>query len=210
MAPNTWTEQAERDLIMALFFNNANNGPLPKLDYAKAHQIMTVLGYSFTKDALNQRWNKVILKGIRERLNTIATGNSTGPATASASPASRKRAAPASSGKKTSTARSAGRSNQVSVQMAQAATSHDDGGDDEEDLDTKPPAAKRVKTNVGLVAGLQGQNIDLTNDEAHTELCFYNPVQVKNEVKMEEGGCGNPINFPGFARERRLVAFPCL
>ncbi|KAK1986703.1 hypothetical protein LZ30DRAFT_557444, partial [Colletotrichum cereale] len=51
MAPNTWNDTAEKDLIWT-FIKASNGGKMPKADWNLIHQMMTAMGYSFTANAL--------------------------------------------------------------------------------------------------------------------------------------------------------------
>lgn len=51
MAPSSWNEQANKDLILS-FLAVSNGGAIPKADWSKVHQKMVDLGYSFSKESL--------------------------------------------------------------------------------------------------------------------------------------------------------------
>ncbi|EQB49194.1 hypothetical protein CGLO_11487 [Colletotrichum gloeosporioides Cg-14] len=183
MAPKAWTAEADLDAIFATVFQNVPNAPVGGINWERAHQIMTGLGYKFSKDAISQRWSKVINKNAKQRVNqgirNVANGNAA-PATPTS--ARSKRSRPARS--------SGARANQATAQMARAARAADDGGDDsEEDLDVKRPAKRQVPAG-GIAAGLNGQKIDLTNDNNHDdEVQFVQNVDetpVKTEIKDGE------------------------
>ncbi|KAF0330937.1 hypothetical protein GQ607_001806 [Colletotrichum asianum] len=183
MAPKAWTTEADLDAIFATVFQNVPNAPMGGINWERAHQIMTGLGYKFSKDAINQRWSKVINKNAKQRVNqgirNVANGN-VAPATPTSARGKRSRPAPSSGA----------RANQATAQMARAARAADDGGDDsEEDLDVKRPAKRQVPAG-GLAAGLNGQKIDLTNDNNHDdEVQFVQNVDqtpVKTEIKDGE------------------------
>ncbi|KAI8203023.1 hypothetical protein KHU50_004422 [Colletotrichum sp. SAR 10_65] len=183
MAPKAWTTEADLDAIFATAFQNVPNAPMGGINWDRAHQIMTGLGYKFSKDAINQRWSKVINKNAKQRVNqgirNVANGN-VAPATPTSARSKRSRPAPSSGA----------RANQATAQMARAARAVDDGGDDsEEDLDVKRPAKRQVPAG-GLAAGLNGQKIDLTNDNYHDdEVQFVQNVDqtpVKTEIKDGE------------------------
>ncbi|KAI8261039.1 hypothetical protein K4K58_001558 [Colletotrichum sp. SAR11_239] len=187
MAPKAWTAEADLDAIFATAFQNVPNAPMGGINWDRAHQIMTGLGYKFSKDAINQRWSKVINKNAKQRVNqgirNVANGN-VAPATPTSARGKRSRPAPSSGA----------RANQATAQMARAARAVDDGGDDsEEDLDVKRPAKRQVPAGglaAGLAAGLNGQKIDLTNDNNHDdEIQFVQNVDqtpVKTEIKDGE------------------------
>ncbi|KAF5510155.1 hypothetical protein CGCS363_v002989 [Colletotrichum siamense] len=183
MAPKAWTAEADLDAIFATAFQNVPNAPMGGINWDRAHQIMTGLGYKFSKDAINQRWSKVINKNAKQRVNqgirNVANGN-VAPATPTSARGKRSRPAPSSGA----------RANQATAQMARAARAVDDGGDDsEEDLDVKRPAKRQVPAG-GLAAGLNGQKIDLTNDNNHDdEIQFVqnaDQTPVKTEIKDGE------------------------
>ncbi|KAF3799552.1 hypothetical protein GCG54_00002254 [Colletotrichum gloeosporioides] len=183
MAPKAWTAEADLDAIFATVFQNVPNAPMGGINWERAHQIMTGLGYKFSKDAISQRWSKVINKNAKQRVNqgirNVANGN-VAPATPTSARGKRSRPAPSSGA----------RANQATAQMARAARAADDGGDDsEEDLDVKRPAKRQVPVG-GLAAGLNGQKIDLTNDNNHDdEVQFVQNVDqtpVKTEIKDGE------------------------
>ncbi|KAF4836250.1 hypothetical protein CGCTS75_v001969 [Colletotrichum tropicale] len=183
MAPKAWTAEADLDAIFATAFQNVPNAPMGGINWDRAHQIMNGLGYKFSKDAINQRWSKVINKNAKQRVNqgirNVANGN-VAPATPTSARGKRSRPAPSSGA----------RANQATAQMARAARAVDDGGDDsEEDLDVKRPAKRQVPAG-GLAAGLNGQKIDLTNDNNHDdEVQFVQNVDqtpIKTEIKDGE------------------------
>lgn len=52
MAPKAWTAEADLDAIFATAFQNVPNAPMGGINWDRAHQIMTGLGYKFSKDAI--------------------------------------------------------------------------------------------------------------------------------------------------------------
>ncbi|KAJ0167363.1 hypothetical protein CTA2_3044 [Colletotrichum tanaceti] len=203
MAPNTWTDAAEKDLIWN-FIKASNNGKIPKADWNRIHEMMTEMGYNFTINALNQRWSKSILKSYGQRnknggnagSSASASGSASGPATPITS---RKRAAPGS-GNRLSATRTP-RGNQAAHVMAAGATAFDDGQDDDEsDLENVKPKAKRSKAShhAQLITGLKGQRIDLTKDAESVQ-----PAQ--NSMGMPELANASGIKVEGengFGRRR--------
>ncbi|KAF9877742.1 hypothetical protein CkaCkLH20_04877 [Colletotrichum karsti] len=196
-----WDAQAERQLCLAAHMSDSN----VKIDWAKTHEQMVGLGYNFTLDAMRQRWTKVIIKQHKQAV-AAGGGAGSGAAASNSGPSTpvntRKRSAPASSGKKTAgtaTARTpGGRGNQATVQMANAAYAHDNGGDDDEEFDeVKPPVSKRAKTGAGPATGLHGQSFDLTEEGNGDEVEItqvnqaLGPPLVKKEVKKEESAAQN-------------------
>ncbi|KAK1972097.1 hypothetical protein LY78DRAFT_688482 [Colletotrichum sublineola] len=206
MAPNAWSETAEKDLIWT-FIKVSNGGKIPKADWNAIHQEMTSMGYNFTINALNQRWSKTIVKNYGKRVNGVGAGNAATPVSTSAPStpsASRKRAAPGSA------ARDSGargrRGNQAAHEMAAGATAADDGQDDDEpELDDVKPKKKRAKTsNDGAAAGLNGQQIDLTNDAENIQTSKrLADLSIMDGIKVEgEDG------YFGRGRDRSMTVAP--
>ncbi|KAK1998337.1 hypothetical protein LX36DRAFT_34580 [Colletotrichum falcatum] len=200
MAPNTWTDTAEKDLIWT-FIKVCNGGKMPKPDWSAIHREMTGLGYNFTTNALNQRWTKTIVKNYGKRGNAATPASASAPSTPASS---RKRAAPGS-GARAPEARGR-RGNQAAHEMAAGATAVDDGQDDDEpELKYVKPKAKRAKTSkTGAADGLNGQQIDLANDaenvqtsERLADLSIMGGVKVKDED-----------GYFGRGRERSMTVAP--
>ncbi|PHH93187.1 hypothetical protein CDD83_10736 [Cordyceps sp. RAO-2017] len=65
MAPfeKKWDEKTERDLCVAIISASQTGA----MNWPRIHEIMTEIGYEFTKDAMAQRYSKVILKDFKER-----------------------------------------------------------------------------------------------------------------------------------------------
>ncbi|KAK1596204.1 uncharacterized protein LY79DRAFT_679996 [Colletotrichum navitas] len=206
MAPNVWTDTAEKDLIWT-FIKVSNGGKIPKADWNTIHQEMTDMGYNFTINALNQRWSKTIVKNYGKRANGVGAGNAATPDLASAPStpsASRKRAAPGS-GARVPGARGR-RGNQAAHDMASGATGVDNGQDDDEfePEDVKPKTKRTKISNHGAAAGLNGQQIDLTNDAENVQASQrLEGVSIMDGVKVEgEDG------FFGRGRDRSMTAAP--
>ncbi|OLN91938.1 hypothetical protein CCHL11_01512 [Colletotrichum chlorophyti] len=190
MASN-WTAVAE--LHLALTVNSVGKGnTISKGDWTKIQETMASLGYTFTEGALSQRWSKSIMKDYKSRVAAgaasagLAGGGSSAPAP---TPTGRKRPAPGSSGKKTSTAAPRAQGH-VQAAHEMAANAIDDGKDDEEPGLDEKPAAKRTKVaKRGLVAGLHGQQIDLTMCDADDFQIEFTEATTKpkTEVKQEDG-----------------------
>ncbi|GJC85684.1 hypothetical protein ColLi_08522 [Colletotrichum liriopes] len=198
MTPNSWTDNAEKDLIWA-FIKASNGGKIPKADWNLIHEMMTAMGYNFTINALNQRWSKTIVKNYGQRTNGVgnvaSSTSASGSANTLASPAaSRKRAAPGARGR---------RGNQAAHEMAAGAAAADDGQDDDEpELEDIKPKAKRTKTSKNdAVAGLNNQSIDLTDDGENPQPTQrLLDMQIRDEIKVEgENG------YFGHHRDRRYV-----
>ncbi|GKT46951.1 uncharacterized protein ColSpa_07132 [Colletotrichum spaethianum] len=209
MAPNTWTDQAEKDLIWA-FIKASNGGKMPKADWNLVLEMMTAMGYSFTINALSQRWSKTIVKNYGQRVNSVGNATTSASAGTLTTPtASRKRGAPAS-GTRASGARGR-RGGQAAHEMAADAVAADDGDDDaERELEDVKPKAKRTKTsNDGTVAGLNGQRIDLTDDSQDFQTT-QNPVDMPDfnifdEIKVEGD---NGYFGRGRGRDRSMTVAP--
>ncbi|GKT57033.1 hypothetical protein ColTof4_11185 [Colletotrichum tofieldiae] len=208
MAPNSWTDNAEKDLIWA-FIKASNGGKIPKADWNLIHEMMTAMGYNFTINALNQRWSKTIVKNYGQRTNGVgnvaSSTSASGSANTLASPtASRKRAAPGP-GTRASGARGR-RGNQAAHEMAAGAAAADDGQDDDEpELEDIKPKAKRTKTSKNdAVAGLNDQSIDLTDDGENLQPTQrLLDMQIREEIKVEgENG------YFGHHRDRSMTVAP--
>ncbi|KAK2032312.1 hypothetical protein LX32DRAFT_725975 [Colletotrichum zoysiae] len=197
MAPNTWTDVAEKDLIWT-FIKVSNGGKMPKGDWKTIHREMTRMGYKFSSSALNQHWSKTVLKnyGNRDGGNSALTSAPSTPST------SRKRAAPGS-GARVSGAR---RGDQAAHEMAAGATAVDDGQDDDEpELEDIKPNAKRAKISKnGAATGLKGQQIDLTNDDEDVQT----PQRLKNLSMMDGIKVEGEDGYFGRGRERSMTAAP--
>ncbi|KAH0442140.1 hypothetical protein CcaCcLH18_01578 [Colletotrichum camelliae] len=182
MAPKARTPEADLDAIFAILCQNINDVPITGINWERARQIMTGLGYNFSKDAINQRWSKVLNKNAKQRVNqgmsNAINGANGAPATPTSARGKRSRPAPSSGA----------RANQATAQMARAARAVDDGGDDSEnDLDVKPRPAKRQVPAGGVAAGLNGQKIDLTNDSEEIQFAQnIDQTPVKTEIKDGE------------------------
>ncbi|WQF81723.1 hypothetical protein CDEST_06737 [Colletotrichum destructivum] len=211
MAPNTWTDTAEKDLIWN-FIKASNNGKIPKADWNRVHEMMTEMGYNFTINALNQRWSKTIVKNYGQRTNTggnagssaSASGSASGPATPTTS---RKRAAPGSGNQPSATRTPRG--NQAAHAMAAGAMAVDDGQDDDEsDLENVKPKVKRTKTShhALVINGLKGQRIDLTKD-AESVNSAQNPRGMP-ELANPSGIKVEDENDFGRRRDRSMTATP--
>ncbi|EFQ30036.1 hypothetical protein CGRA01v4_01079 [Colletotrichum graminicola] len=206
MAPNTWTDTAEKDLIWT-FIKVSNGGKIPKANWVAIHQEMTGMGYQFTIPALNQHWSKTIVKNYGKRVEGVAAGNAATPDLASApsTPStSRKRAAPGS-GARVPGARGR-RGNQAAHDMASGADAVDDGQDDDEfELEDIKPKMKRTKIfNHGAAVGLNGQQIDLTNDTENVQASQrLEGLSIMDGVKVE----GDDGYF-GRGRDRSMTAAP--
>ncbi|OHW99846.1 hypothetical protein CSPAE12_01420 [Colletotrichum incanum] len=206
MAPNTWTDNAEKDLIWA-FIKASNGGKIPKADWNLIHEMMTAMGYNFTINALNQRWSKTIVKNYGQRANSISNAATSASGSASTLPspaASRKRAAPGS-GTRAPGARGR-RGNQAAHDMAAGAAAADDGQDDDEpELENVKPKAKRTKTSKNsAVAGLNGQQINLTDDAENLQSTQrLQDMHILDEIKVEgEDG------YFGRCRDRSMTVAP--
>ncbi|OAQ99878.1 hypothetical protein LLEC1_03658, partial [Akanthomyces lecanii] len=66
-AVKKWTPDAERDLCLAMLMSNGGVSP----DWNATHGMMTAMGYEFTKDAMNQRWSKTLMKDFKARHKDI-------------------------------------------------------------------------------------------------------------------------------------------
>ncbi|KAK2066018.1 hypothetical protein LY76DRAFT_640409 [Colletotrichum caudatum] len=195
MAPNIWTDVAEKDLIWT-FIKVSNGGKMPKGEWNVVHQEMTRMGYNFSMNAINQHWSKTIVKNYGKH----GGGNSALASAPSTPSTSRKRAAPGS-GAGVSGAR---RGNQAAHEMAAGATAVDDGQDDDEpEFEDVKPKAKRAKISKnGAAAGLKGQQIDLTNDDKDVQT----PQRLKNLSIMDGIKVEGEDGYFGPGRERSMTA----
>ncbi|KAI1081258.1 hypothetical protein F5B20DRAFT_588818 [Whalleya microplaca] len=98
--PVAWDDKADRDLLIAMLLShNSENGKPKTPPWDKVTAMMTKLGYETSKDALNQRWGKVLLKNLKkdhpdmftEGPETPVKGVKSGAASSPATPASKKR-----------------------------------------------------------------------------------------------------------------------
>ncbi|KAK7453671.1 hypothetical protein Landi51_03611 [Colletotrichum acutatum] len=216
MAGNSWTAEAEKALLICIV-TTANSGAGTKPDWANVARRMNRLGYSYTVAALSflnsQRFSKSLIKPYNEHLEATADM----PVTPALVPSSRKRAAPGSGTRvaRTSIAGGSG-AVQAANEMASLALSADDGVDDAEpDMED---SKKRVKiSHGGLVAGLNGQHIDLTGNDTDANMenaasasgLNGQPVDLTGdlagdhqvEIKLE--GNGSIPSFTRAARSRR-------
>ncbi|KAF6842951.1 hypothetical protein CMUS01_02607 [Colletotrichum musicola] len=171
--PKVWSEEAERDLLLAALTAYNKDGGNFRFNWGRTREEMARLGYTFTESAMSQRWSK-LNKDTKTRAETADSGDPAGPSGVAARSGTRKRGARSSSGA-TPSRGNAGGSNQLARQMAANAYAADTGGDDEEsNLDVKPPVPKRTKTDGNLVGNLAGRSIDLTVDSKEHD----NDVQV--------------------------------
>ncbi|KAL0782954.1 hypothetical protein CaCOL14_000859 [Colletotrichum acutatum] len=214
MAGNSWTAEAEKALLICIV-TTANSGAGTKPDWANVARRMNRLGYSYTVAALSQRFSKSLIKPYNEHLEATADM----PVTPALVPSSRKRAAPGSGTRvaRTSIAGGSG-AVQAANEMASLALSADDGVDDAEpDMED---SKKRVKiSHGGLVAGLNGQHIDLTGNDTDANMenaasasgLNGQPVDLTGdlagdhqvEIKLE--GNGSIPSFTRAARSRSLT-----
>ncbi|KAF6820027.1 hypothetical protein CSOJ01_01095 [Colletotrichum sojae] len=179
--PKVWSEEAERDLLLAALAAYNKDGGNFRFNWGRTREEMARLGYTFTESAMSQRWSK-LNKDTKTRAETAETGNPAGPSGAAAPSGTRKRGSRSSSGANSARG-NAGGSNQLARQMAADAYAADTGGDDEEsDLDVKPPVSKRAKAGGNLVEHLAGRSIDLTVDGKEHD----NDVQVVAAGKVAE------------------------
>ncbi|KAM3504560.1 hypothetical protein MY10362_003478 [Beauveria mimosiformis] len=65
-AVKKWDGNAERDLCLAMMLGGTESDKF-RPDWNSTHKMMNDLGYNFTKDAINQRWSKTILKEFKSR-----------------------------------------------------------------------------------------------------------------------------------------------
>ncbi len=52
-AVKKWSGDAERDLCLAMLIGNGGEGDKVRTDWTTTHNVMTALGYDFTKDAMS-------------------------------------------------------------------------------------------------------------------------------------------------------------
>ncbi|KPM37197.1 hypothetical protein AK830_g9353 [Neonectria ditissima] len=92
-----WSPNAERDLCLAIILGG-QEGERTRHNWPKVYDLMTNLGYSFTKDAISQHFTKTVMREFKARHGTVSLGSSPAPTSKKAS-TPRKRATPGSHSK---------------------------------------------------------------------------------------------------------------
>uniref|UniRef100_A0A8H7TS94 Myb-like domain-containing protein n=1 Tax=Bionectria ochroleuca TaxID=29856 RepID=A0A8H7TS94_BIOOC len=80
-AEKKWGPLEERDLAMAVILTQ--HGERPKYDWVRIQEMMEAWGYTFSRDAITQRWSKKIMKDFKERHGADAAKS--GPSVSAAS-----------------------------------------------------------------------------------------------------------------------------
>ncbi|CAG9979483.1 unnamed protein product [Clonostachys byssicola] len=92
-AEKKWGPLEERDLAMAVILTQ--HGERPKYDWVRIQEMMEAWGYTFSRDAITQRWSKKIMKDFKERhgADAVKSGPPNSAATTPQKPTPRKRTA---------------------------------------------------------------------------------------------------------------------
>ncbi|KAL7622917.1 hypothetical protein AAE478_006596 [Parahypoxylon ruwenzoriense] len=77
--PVSWDDKSDRDLLLAMLFNSKGTGPEPgklKVPWEPTARTFQALGYEgVSKDAINQRWLKQLLPGLKRDVPALFTAD---------------------------------------------------------------------------------------------------------------------------------------